>query len=148
MDNVRMETHFVSVMNWPLETVAELRDEKDNRPLPPPNSKTKTDGEGGNSSKESGNGDESSSDQRSKIPCRHRICNNPSCGCWPPAVCPNYKSKNGCTFGNKCFFRHVGAEQKPSKESKKGGAKGSLASVKESTRLCIPRFLSEKVFST
>ena len=34
MDNVRMETHFVSVMNWPLETVAELRDEKDNRPLP------------------------------------------------------------------------------------------------------------------
>ena len=107
---------------------------------PAPNSKAKTDGEGGNTSKESGNRDECSSDQRSKIPCRHRICNNPSCGCWRPVVCPNYKSKNGCTFGNKCFFRHVEAEQKPSKESKKGGAKGSLASLKESTQLgCVSR---------
>ena len=32
----------------------------------------------------------------------------------------------------KCFFRHVEAEEKPSKKSKKG-AKGSVASLKEST---------------
>ena len=34
MDNVRKETHVVSVMNKPRETVAEVRDEKDSRPLP------------------------------------------------------------------------------------------------------------------
>ena len=40
------------------------------------------------------------------------------------------------------FFRHVEAEEKPSKKSKKGGAKGSGASLKESTQpgLCISRF--------
>ena len=34
MDNVRKETHVVSVMNQPLETVAGFTDEKDNLPLP------------------------------------------------------------------------------------------------------------------
>ena len=38
-----------------------------------------------------------------------------------------YKSENGCTYGRTCFFRHVEAEEKPSKKSKKGGAKGSVA---------------------
>ena len=37
MDNVRKESHVVSLMNLPLETVAELRDEKDNRLLLHPN---------------------------------------------------------------------------------------------------------------
>ena len=38
----------------------------------------------------------------------------------------------------KCFFRHVEADEKPSKKSKKGGAKGSVASLKESTHLgCV-----------
>ena len=88
---------------------------------PAPNSKAKTDGEGEKPSKESGNGDESSSDKRSKILGRYRNCNNPSCGFWHPPVCPNYRSKTGCTCGNKCFFRHVEAEEKPSEKSKKGG---------------------------
>ena len=43
---------------------------------PAPNSKAKTDGEGEKLSKESGNGDESSSDKWSKIPCRYSSCNN------------------------------------------------------------------------
>ena len=35
MDNVRKETHVVSVMiHLPLETVTAVRDEKDDRPLP------------------------------------------------------------------------------------------------------------------
>ena len=34
MDNVRKETHVVSVVNKPRETVAEVRDEKDSRPRP------------------------------------------------------------------------------------------------------------------
>ena len=42
-------------------------------------------------------------------------------------MCQNYKSETWCIYGRKCFFRHVEAEAKFSKESKKGGAKGSAA---------------------
>ena len=49
--------------------------------------------------------------------------------------CENYKSEKGCTFGDKCRFRQVEAEGKPSKRSKKGGAKGSGALLKESIQL-------------
>ena len=47
-------------------------------------------------------------------------------------------------------FRHVEAEGKPSNKSKKGGAKGSVATMKESCTigLCISRFLSKKICST
>ena len=45
---------------------------------------------------------------------------------------------SGCIQGRKCFFRHVEADEKPSKKSKKGGAKGSVAFMKESTQLgCV-----------
>ena len=38
----------------------------------------------------------------------------------------------------KLFFRHVKAEEKPSKKSKKGGAKGPVATLKESIQLgCV-----------
>ena len=51
------------------------------------------------------------------------------------------------TFGNTCSFRHVETDEKHCKKSKKGGAKGSVGSLKESTQfgLCVSRFLSEKV---
>ena len=50
----------------------------------------------------------------------------------------NCKSETGCICGRKCFFRHVEAEEKPSKKSKKDGAKGSVAFLKESTQLgCV-----------
>ena len=56
----------------------------------------------------------------------------------PPPVCQIYKSETGCKFGRACSFRHVEAEDKPSKKSKKGGAKGSVALLKESTQLgCV-----------
>ena len=53
-------------------------------------------------------------------------------------------------FGNKCFFRHVEAEEKPSKKSKKGGAKGFSCLIKGvfTIGLCVSRFLSEKFYST
>ena len=49
--------------------------------------------------------------------------------------CLNYKSEKGSVYGDKCHFRHVEAEGKPRKRSKKGGAKGSVAMLKESTHL-------------
>ena len=72
MDNVRKETHVVSVMNKPRETVAEVRDEKDKSSSPAPNSKAKTDGEGEKTQKNQAPEMKSSSDKRSKIPCRYR----------------------------------------------------------------------------
>ena len=50
-------------------------------------------------------------------------------------LCQNYKSETGCIYGRKCFFRHCEAEEKP---SKKGGAKGLVALLMESTQLvCV-----------
>ena len=63
---------------------------------PAPNPKAKTDGEGQKPSRESGNKEESSLDKRSEIPCRFRICKNPSCRFWHPPVCLNCKSESGC----------------------------------------------------
>ena len=50
--------------------------------------------------------------------------------------------KTGCACGNKCYFRHVEADEKPSKKSKKGGAKGSVALLKESIQLRCVRLMS------
>ena len=50
---------------------------------------------------------------------------------WHPPVCQNYISEKGKICGDKCHFRHVEAEGKLSKRSKKGGAKGSVAFLKE-----------------
>ena len=98
--------------------------------------KAKTDSE---KDSNSGNKGEGLSDKRSRIPCRYRKCYNPSCHYWrPPPVCQNYKSETGCIYGNRCCFRHVEADEKPNKKSKKGGAKGSVALLKESIQLgCV-----------
>ena len=53
-------------------------------------------------------------------------------------MCQNYKSETRCICGRKCFFRHVEADERPSKKSKKGGAQGAVALEKESTQLgCV-----------
>ena len=50
----------------------------------------------------------------------------------------NYKSESGCTYGDKCRFRHVEADAQPSKKSKNSGVKGSVALLKESLQLgCV-----------
>ena len=94
-----------------------------------------TDGEGQKSSKDPGNKEESSSDERSEIPCRVKFCKNPSCKFWHLSVCQSYESEKGGVYGDKCHFRHVEAEGKPNKRSEKGGAKGPVAILKESIQL-------------
>ena len=72
---------------------------------------------------------------KSEIPCRFKFCKKkPICGFWHPPACLNYKSEKGCVHGDKCHFRHVEANKK----SKKGGAKGSVATLKESMQVgCV-----------
>ena len=88
--------------------------------------------------KSSGNRGESPSDKRGRIPCRHIKFNNPSCnsGILPCVSITNLKK--GCVHGDKGHFRHVEAEERPSKKSKKDGAKGSVALLKESAQVgCV-----------
>ena len=51
-------------------------------------------------------------------------------------MCLNNKSEKYCVHGDKCHFRHVEAEGKPNEKSKKGGANGSVAIVKEFFQVC------------
>ena len=60
---------------------------------PTPKAQIQTDGEGQKHATYSGNRDESSSDTRSKILCRCRNCNNPSCGFGHPPVCLRLDAK-------------------------------------------------------
>ena len=127
MASVHKETHVVSAMtNNYKETCTVVRDEKDDRLLPHQIRRPRLTKGGEKSFKKSGNREESSSDKRSEIPCRYNSWQKPSCKFWHPPVCQNYKSETRCKFGRTCFFRHV--------ESKKGGAKRSVVSLKESTQ--------------
>ena len=94
---------------------------------PAPKAKAQTDGK--IPSRSSGRRGESPSGTRQKIPCRNFLrskCTCPSCNFWHPPVCLNYKSESGCTYGEKCRFRHVDVDGKPSKKSKKSGVKYQL----------------------
>ena len=122
-----------SVMIQHLETDARLKDRKDSNPLPHLIRR-----QGLTVKKVSGKRQASSSDVRCRILCLYRYCKNPSCNCWHRPVCQNYKSETGCVFGKRCYFRHVEAEENPNKESKNGGANGTVALFKESIQFgCV-----------
>ena len=133
MDNVPKETHVASVMtSKPLYTVAKVRDEKGDRlllhPIRRQNRLMARD--------KNPHRDQENSFDKIEIPCRFKFCTNPLCKFWHLPVCLNYKSEKGCAHGDKCHFRHVEAEGKPNKKkSKKSGAKGSVASLRESFQL-------------
>ena len=59
-------------------------------------------------------------------------CKIPSRSYWHPPVCHTHTSQSGCKCCEKCQFRHDSAEETPSKKSKKGSAKGSVALLKKS----------------
>ena len=127
LDSVQKETHVVSVMIQCLEKDA-IRDKKDNRPLlhqkrrhrPTDRYPRKVQAAEGRVflEQEAGFRAEISSGEK---------CTNPSCNFWHPPVCLNYKSESGCTFVEKCRFRHVEADGHPSKKSKKSGVEVQLS---------------------
>ena len=61
---------------------------------------------------------------------------------WHIPVCQICRFESWCTYGDKSHFRHVEAEEKPNKKSKKGGAKWSVPPL----GLCVSRFLSETIW--
>ena len=95
-----------------------------------------------------GNREENSSDEGAKFRADTEIFKNPSCGFWHLPVCQNYKSKTGCTFGNKCYFRHVWGWGRAQPKVKEGWCERISCDIEgvHTTGLCISRLLSEKVF--
>ena len=70
--------------------------------------------------------------KRSEFFCKFLAkCKIPSRSYWHPPVCHTHTSQSGCKCGEKCQFRHNSAEETPSKKSKKGSAKGSVALLKK-----------------
>ena len=97
--------------------------QKERSPTPAPNSKAMKDGT--EKSKSSNPKGEQTVDKRSKIRCQWKHCKNPLC--------------------ENCRFRHLALEGKPNNKSKKGGAKGSVAMLKELTQMnCISQDLHPK----
>ena len=110
--------------------------QKERSSSPTPNSKATKDGKGKSSDEKDGK----SFDNRNKIACHWRNCTNPSCGYRHPPECQNYISQIGCRYGKNCYFRHVELAEKPNKKSKKRGANGSVAVLKELTWMnCVSR---------
>ena len=109
----------------------EARRRKEHQSFPALKSKAKIGGE-----TNQGNRGSSSSDKRRRIPCRFITCNNPTCDFRHLPEFQNYKSNTGCRYGYKCHFRHVEAEDKLNKKSKKSGAEGQVALLKETIQLC------------
>ena len=146
MDNIQKETHVISVMtDWYKETCTVVRDEKDDRLLPHQIRRPRL-------TEEKKILQKNIRQQRGKLfrqgttfHAVTKIVKTPSCKFWHPPVCQDYKSGTGCKYGRTCFFRHVEAEEKPNKKPKKGGAKGSVALLKESTPLvCVEGKLGSK----
>ena len=83
---------------------------------------------------------ESPSGLKGRKPCQNFLkgnCTESPYDFWHPPVCLNHKSESGCTYGDKCNFLHPEAVGQPSKMSEKGGAKGSVALLKETIHLGV-----------
>ena len=135
-----------SVQSWALETVAFARDEKDDRLLPHPIRRQRLTTRDKKPSKESGNKEESSSVKRSEIPCRFRICKNPSCQFWHPPVC----QKKDVHMATNAIFDMLRQKESTAKGKIKVVQKRISCDIEEvyTIGLRIPRFLSENIYFT
>ena len=95
MDSVRKEIPVVSSMVRHLETDKRLGGQRDTRPLP----HQVLEGHDWRRDTLTKFRQQRRKPLRCKgrIPCRYRKLYNPSCNCWHPPVCLNYKSESGCT---------------------------------------------------
>ena len=122
-------------MNLYQATDARLRDEQDNRPLPHqirrPRQKEKNPSKvqaEDNALRTKGAGFFAN---KQIVITRHVIVGILPCG-------KITSLRQDAHMAKICHFRHVEADEKPSKESKKGGAKGPVALLKESIQLgCV-----------
>ena len=149
LDNVRKETHVVSVMIQRLETDA-MRDKKDNRLLLHQKRRHRLT-ERSHQKVHTSEGKvllEQEAELRAESSSVGKWT-NPSCSFWDPPECLNYKSESGYTDGDRWRFRLVEADGQPSKVEEKCG-KGSVALLKESNAigLCVSKLPSEKGYST
>ena len=147
MDNVRNDTHVVSVMtDLHKETCAAVRDEKDDCPLPhqiPRPRLTKRE----KILKNRPRGKLFRQKERNSVPLH--ICKNPSCKCWHPPVCQNYKSETGCNLEERVSSDMLRLRKSPVRSPRRWCERISCIIEGVNTiGLCISRLPSEKVYST
>ena len=146
LNTARKETHVVSVMIPRLETDA-IRHEKDNRPLLHQKRRHRLTGRypqkssGSRGEKVLLEQEERFRAEISLVCIRHVIMGTLPC-------VSNYKSEPGCKLGDKCYCRHVEAQEKPSKKSKKGGAKDQLPCSRSLHNwvVCLKILIRENLF--
>ena len=149
VDIVRKETHVVSVMtDWRKETLCggQMKTIVLTR--------SKFQGQdwrrGRESSKTSGNTDESSPDRQSEIPCRHKNCKNPSCNFWHSPVCQNCTSETRCKFWKNMFLQTCRGWGEAQQEVKERWCERISCTIEGvyASGLCFSRFSPEKIQST
>ena len=83
----------------------------------------------------------SPSGKMARLPCKDNLkgtCTTPFCEKWYPPECLFYKSENGCTFGEKCYYAHRHVDEQPRKKSKKNGDICVVAMLKITRKLgCV-----------
>ena len=121
-----------------------VRDKKGRSSSPASNSKAETD-EGGDKSSKTGHHRQK---EQNSVPLQKE--KKSSCRFWHPPACHYCKSETGCKNGEKCRFRHVEAEEKPSKKVKEIWCEtiSCLVEGVYTIGLCVSRFLSETIYST
>ena len=126
MDSFPEETHVVSVMTHkPLETMAKVRDKKDDRLLLHPiRRQNRLTARGKNRHRDQA-GNRKAHWTRVKFHADTNSVKIRHVNHGISRVCDLQVWKKGCVHGDKCHFRHVEAG-KPSKKSNKGGAKDQL----------------------
>ena len=131
MDNIQKETHVVSVMtNQPLATVAKVRDQKDDRLLPHQIRRQRPTVKKATKMKVL--------TREVRFLCRHKCLKTRHVNFGIFQCVRITDLKKDAHVATNVIFRHVEAQSKPSKMSKKGGAKGSVALLKESAQLgCV-----------
>ena len=119
-------------------TCTMVRDEKDNRPLPHQVRRPSLTAREKHPQTQPATEMKALRTKGAKFRAVTNIVKKQSCNFGHRPECQNYKSEAGCNFGRTCFFRYVEDEEMSSKKSKKGGAKGSVAIMKESAQLgCV-----------
>ena len=117
-DSVPNETHVVSPMILYLETCTRVREEKDDRLFPAPDTKAKTDAQ--ELFKSSGSRGQSPWRGRERFPCRSTNCEVSSCRYMQPPVCQNSLSEQDAVMATSAILDMVRRIKKPRKKSRKG----------------------------
>ena len=138
LDNVRKETHVVSVMIQRLATDARIIEQKDGCPLPHQIRRPRLTERERYLKKVQAIEEKAIQTKGAEFRADVENVKYQSCNYWHPHVCENTSLRQDASVATNANFRHVETEERPSNKSKTGGAKGSVAFLRGSFQLgCV-----------